>query len=110
MPSSAGGWYAPRVRPLVVARGDERAFVFRYVAEDGVVGVFVPVEDAPPIGAELSLDVGGRRLAGVVAFRNGAGSDTPGAGVVFAGADDELVDHLLETIRTIAYLPRVEET
>jgi hypothetical protein len=98
------------VRPFVVARGDERAFVFRYVAEDGVVGVFVPAEDAPRVGADLEVEVGGRRLAGVVAFRNGAGSDTPGAGVVLERADDEVVDHLLETVRTIAYLPRTEET
>jgi hypothetical protein len=98
------------MRPPVVARGDERAFVFRYVAEDGVVGVFVPAEDPPRVGAELTFEVGGRQLLGVVAFRNGAGSECPGAGVVLEDADDALVDHLLETVRTIAYLPRTEET
>jgi hypothetical protein len=95
---------------FVVARGDERAFVFRYVAEDGVLGVFVPLDRPPPVGESVEVEVDGRCLSGVVAFRNGEHSDTPGAGVVLDGADDEVVDHLLEAVRTIAYLPRMEES
>jgi hypothetical protein len=30
--------------------------------------------------------------------------------VVLEDADDELIDHLLEVVRTIAYLPRMEES
>lgn len=97
------------LRRLTVTAADDRAFVFRYVAEDGVVGLFVPAPDAPPVGEPVEVGVGARTLRGVVGWRNGDGSDAPGAGVVLEEADDEVVDHLIEHVRSIAYLPRVDE-
>lgn len=88
--------------------GDERAFVFRYVAEEGAVGVFVPMRAAPAVGTSVTLRVANLALAGVVGWRNDDASDTPGAGVVLELGDHETVDALLAEIRVIAYLPREE--
>ncbi len=87
---------------------DERAFVFRYVADEGAVGVFVPMADAPAVGTSVTLNVAALSLDGVVGWRNDAGSDTPGAGVVLELGDHDTVDALLAEIRVIAYLPREE--
>lgn len=96
--------------PLSLERGDERSFVFRYVADDGAVGVFVPMEEAPSVGTSVLVQAGVLELAGVVGWRNGASSDTPGAGVVLTLEDeaDASVDELIGFVRAIAYLPREE--
>jgi mRNA-degrading endonuclease toxin of MazEF toxin-antitoxin module len=87
---------------------DERAFVFRYVADEGAVGVFVPMTSAPAVGTSVTLSVAELVLDGVVGWRNDDASDTPGAGVVLEDSDNETVDALLAEIRVIAYLPREE--
>jgi len=87
---------------------DERAFVFRYVAEEGAVGVFVPMAQAPTVGTSVMLTVADLVLPGVIGWRNDDGSDTPGAGVVLEVGDHDTVDALLAEIRVIAYLPREE--
>lgn len=104
--------YAPSVSrvPLSLERGDERAFVFRYVAEEGAVGVFVPLERAPAVGTSVSVQVDELTVLGAVGWRNDDASDTPGAGVVLelADDDDETLDALIGKVRAIAYLPGEE--
>lgn len=93
-------------RALRIEPGDDEAFVFRYVAEEGALGVFVPTTGAPEVGANVAVQIGTLVVTGVVGWRNDDGSENPGAGVVLDEADDEHVDALLQVVRAIAYLPR----
>lgn len=90
---------------ISVARGDEDAFVFRYLSDLSTLGVFVPQDEPLPIGANVRVAVGDLELDGVVGWRNPAGSETPGVGVRLAPMEEDDVDRLVGAVQTLAYLP-----
>lgn len=95
----------PEAAAIEVSEGDDDAFVYRYLSDLGPLGLFVPQAEPLEIGAPVSVSVGPLRLLGVVAWRNPAGSETPGVGVRLAELEDEAVDELFTHVRAVAYLP-----
>ncbi len=91
--------------PIGVREGDGDAFVFRYLSDLSMLGVFVPQPEPLAIGAEVVVHVRALALEGVVAWRNPAGSETPGVGVRLGPVEDEHVDALVDAVMTLAYLP-----
>jgi uncharacterized protein (TIGR02266 family) len=106
---------APRVLvDLEVDYASEDNYLFAYITDISVTGIFVRTTTPEKAGTHLNLrfesdDVGAIECEGEVIwvnpFRPGAPDNLhPGMGIRFVGIDDEVRSRLLELIRRFAYL------
>ncbi|MGN6104833.1 MAG: TIGR02266 family protein [Kofleriaceae bacterium] len=107
---------SPRVLvDLEVDYASEDNYLFAYITDISVTGIFVRTTSPEQPGTHLNLrfspdDAGGPieiegEVIWVNPYRPGAPDNLhPGMGIRFAGLDHELRDRLLELIRRFAYL------
>ncbi|HVK86409.1 MAG TPA: PilZ domain-containing protein [Kofleriaceae bacterium] len=101
---------APRVLvDLEVDYASEDNYLFAYITDISVTGIFIRTTTPEAPGTHLNLRFGAIEAEGEVIwvnpYRPGAPDNLhPGMGVRFLQLDDEIRDHLLELIRRFAYL------
>lgn len=101
---------APRVLvDLEVDYAGEDNYLFAYITDISVTGIFIRTTTPEPPGTHLNLRFGAIEAEGEVIwinpYRPGAPDNLhPGMGVRFSELDDEIRDQLLELIRRFAYL------
>ena len=114
-PTDAERRGTPRVLVhLEVDCASEDNYLFAYITDINVTGIFVRTTSPESPGTQLNLrfsteDSGPIELEGEVIWVNPYRPGTPdnlhpGMGIRFAGLDDELRDRLLWLIRRFAYL------
>ena len=107
--------YSPRVLvDLEVDFASEENYLFAYITDISVTGIFVRTTSPESPGTQLNLrfspdDSGPIEIEGEVIWVNPYRPGTPdnlhpGMGIRFAGLDDELRNRLLGLIRRFAYL------
>ena len=115
LPSEAERRRSPRVLvDLEVDFASEDNYLFAYITDISVTGIFVRTTSPESPGTPLNLrfspdDSGPIEVEGEVIwinpFRPGIPDNLhPGMGIRFSGLDDELRDRLLGLIRRFAYL------
>lgn len=115
LPSDADRRYSPRVLvDLEVDYASEENYLFAYLTDLRVTGIFVRTTSPESPGTQLNLrfspdDSGPIELEGEVIWVNPYRPGTPdnlhpGMGIRFAGLDDEVRDRLLCLVRRFAYL------
>src|SRR5689334_10829266 len=115
LPSDAERRRSPRVLvDLEVDFASEDNYLFAYITDISVTGIFVRTTSPESPGTQLNLrfspdDSGPIEVEGEVIwvnpFRPGTPDNLhPGMGIRFAWLDDELRDRLLALIRRFAYL------
>jgi uncharacterized protein (TIGR02266 family) len=115
LPSDAERRRSPRVLvDLEVDYASEDNYLFAYITDINVTGIFVRTTSPEVLGTQLNLrfspdDSGPIEIEGEVIWVNPYRPGTPdnlhpGMGIRFAGLDDELRDRLLGLIRRFAYL------
>jgi uncharacterized protein (TIGR02266 family) len=115
LPSDAERRRSPRVLvDLEVDYASEDNYLFAYITDISVTGIFVRTTSPESPGTQLNLrfspdDSGPIEVEGEVIwvnpFRPGTPDNLhPGMGIRFAWLDDELRDRLLALIRRFAYL------
>lgn len=115
LPGDAERRLAPRVLvDLEVDYASEDNYLFAYITDISVTGIFIRTTSPESPGTHLNLrfspdDSGPIEIEGEVIwvnpYRPGARDNLhPGMGIQFAGLDDELRDRLLGLIRRFAYL------
>lgn len=115
LPSDAERRCSPRVLVgLEVDYASEDNYLFAYITDINVTGIFVRTTSPESPGTQLNLrftpdDSGPIEVEGEVIwinpFRPGTPDNLhPGMGIRFAWLDDELRDRLLALIRRFAYL------
>jgi uncharacterized protein (TIGR02266 family) len=115
LPSVAERRFSPRVLvDLEVDYASEDNYLFAYIMDISVTGIFVRTTSPESPGTQLNLrfspdDSGPIEVEGEVIwinpFRPGIPDNLhPGMGIQFAGLDDELRARLLGLIRRFAYL------
>ena len=115
LPSDAERRRSPRVLvDLEVDFASEDNYLFAYITDISVTGIFVRTTSPESPGTPLNLrfspdDSGPIEVEGEVIwinpFRPGIPDNLhPGMGIRFSGLDDELRDRLLGLIRRFAYL------
>ena len=115
LPSAAERRRSPRVLvDLEVDFASEDNYLFAYITDISVTGIFVRTTSPEAPGTQLNLrfspdDSGPLELEGEVIWVNPYRPGTPdnlhpGMGIRFAELDDELRDRLLRLIRRFAYL------
>jgi uncharacterized protein (TIGR02266 family) len=113
--SAAERRYSPRVLvDLEVDYASEENYLFAYITDINVTGIFVRTTNPETPGTHLNLrfrpdDSGPIELEGEVIWVNPYRPGTPdnlhpGMGIRFAGLDDALRERLLRLIRRFAYL------
>lgn len=115
LPGDAERRRSPRVLvDLEVDYASEDNYLFAYITDISVTGIFVRTTSPESPGTQLNLrfstdDSGPIELEGEVIwvnpYRPGIPDNLhPGMGIRFAGLDDELRERLLTLIRRFAYL------
>ncbi len=85
-------------------------FLFSYIQNISEMGIFIRTEDPLPIGTRLDLRFGDERMLemeGEVVWVNPVrlGDNlNPGMGVRFCNLTQDLREHVVQLVRTIAYL------
>lgn len=114
-PGDADRRYSPRVLvDFEVDFASEDNYLFAYITDISVTGIFVRTTSPESPGTQLNLrfqpdDSGPIEIEGEVIWVNPYRPGTPdnlhpGMGIRFAGLDDELRDRLLGLVRRFAYL------
>jgi uncharacterized protein (TIGR02266 family) len=115
LPGDADRRCSPRVLvDLEVDFASEDNYLFAYITDISVTGIFVRTTSPESPGTQLNLrfhpdDSGPIEIEGEVIWVNPYRPGTPdnlhpGMGIRFAGLDDELRDRLLGLVRRFAYL------
>ncbi len=115
LPSDVDRRRAPRVLlDLEVDFASEDNFLFAYITDISVTGIFIRTTSPEAPGTHLNLrfssdDTGAIEVEGEVIWVNPYRPGTPdnlhpGMGIRFAGLDDEVRDRLIRLVRRFAYL------
>lgn len=95
-------------------RIDDASFLFAYISNISVMGIFIRTEEPLPIGTELRVRFAVREgdppleLPGMVVWINpvrfGDDNPNPGMGVRFEQLEGEERERVVAMVRTVAYL------